>query len=374
MDMQLSSTSEASRLFCLPIVDEQTLESIEESARDGIFIGISKTYMRPFFLNFGLLMNPHVFITGITGSGKTYLARSMMLKLQALLDCIVIVIDFTGEYAKFAEALSFGGYTADMLAGVLDEGLPRIVHISLKGLKEDERIDSAVSALDVVVRKMRERDVGSGRRVFVILDEAWKLIEKSRPLKTIIREGRKYGVGMIIASQMISDIDAPFLSNMATVFVFRTQDREALGSLQQNYGLKDSHMSAIQNLDVGSCFVIQLNKANIRYAFGIRKVAGVEIAPFMRIMVGDGMSVEVSLQDFERMVKDLCNGRAGEVLARIRPEGRVRLNALIWELVSNGARRKAVLASLREIGIRDEDIADAFSSVMAEMADDYGIR
>ena len=99
-----SYVSDAARLaplMRLPQLYEQSLPAVEKGAREGVFIG--STRFLPYFLDFGVLMNPHVFVCGITGSGKTYLMKGLMLKLCAIMGSLVIAIDFTGEYRGFAE-------------------------------------------------------------------------------------------------------------------------------------------------------------------------------------------------------------------------------------------------------------------------------
>jgi hypothetical protein len=366
MDPQLSSSSELSKLVILPRIDEQALESIKLRSGHGIFIGNTRRYSLPFFLSFGDLMNPHIFITGITGSGKTYLAKSLMLKLYAILECIVIVIDFTGEYAELARLFSNGSSPTGEVEKRIEEGAECITYINLSKLEEQEKVDAAVGVLDIVARKMRRRGYREGnRRIFVVLDEAWKLIGRGGPLEVMIREGRKYGVGMVIASQLVGDIDAPFLSNMATVFVFRVQDKQSLEVLSKNYCLRPGQSDAIQNLEVGSCFVVQLNRSNIRDSFQISRVIGVRMRDLIRILMGEDMNVEITSEEFDGMVRRLCDdGHRREISTRAKEQGYLRLDGLVRDLILAGADRRKILKSLKEIGIDESDIADAFSSAV----------
>ncbi len=358
-----------SRLLYMPRIDEQGEEYALVSSQNGTFIGISRIYAMPFFLDPQALMNPHIFITGMTGSGKTYLTKNLMLKLYAVLGCMVIVIDFTGEYSEFAKLFSAECVNTKRIGKLIDDGKSMIAHMDMKGMTEQRRVSEAVSALRTVLDKMRSR-ARKDRQIFVILDEAWKVIGRSRPLETIIREGRKYGVGIIAASQIIGDVDVPFLGNIATFFIFRVQDRESLEILQRNYGLRDDQIALIQNLELGSCFVIQVGKSSVRNSFCIRRVIGIEAAAPVRMIIDEGMNVETSMQRFEGMVRRICGSEnSAEIVSKAREKGMVRLDALISELMERGGDKRLILSELRHIGIRDDDLADAFSISLAGKAD-----
>src|SRR6266567_2536877 len=86
---------------------------------DGILIGISETH-EPVLLNpwDGSLENPHLFIGGVTGSGKSYLGkllveRDLLLNWQRGDQCFVIDPDL--EYHQLAEAL--GGTVVRLAPG-----------------------------------------------------------------------------------------------------------------------------------------------------------------------------------------------------------------------------------------------------------------
>ncbi len=317
-------------------------------------------------------MNPHVFITGITGSGKTYLAKSLMLKLYAILGCIVIVIDFTGEYGELASMFTGLNSPTSEVEERIDEGRGGIVYINLSRLDEAEKVRMAISFLDTVARKMRKRRYKEGnKRIFVVLDEAWKLLGKGGSLEIMIREGRKYGVGMVIASQLIGDIDAPFLSNMATVFVFRIQDKLSLDLLSKNYCLRMDQSAAMQNLGVGSCFVIQLNRSNSRDSFQISRVVGAKLGNIAKIFLGDKMNIEITYGELDELVGRLCReSRGAEIISRVRESGSIRIDRLIRDLIVAGADRRKILDSLKRIGIGESDMADAFANAVKEVGND----
>lgn len=78
-----------------------------------------------------------------------------------------------------------------------------------------------------------------------------------------MKEGRKCGVVVIVASQGLQDYHPEVLANVGTKVVFRTNhpiSRKAAGFLQPscNHNL----VQAIEQLDVGEAYVQTLDMAN----------------------------------------------------------------------------------------------------------------
>ena len=62
-------------------------------------------------------------------------------------------------------------------------------------------------------------------RCFTVLDEAHRLsFSEDAPTGKFLREARKFGLGLILASQQTTDFSMVALSNPATKFVFQTLD------------------------------------------------------------------------------------------------------------------------------------------------------
>jgi DNA phosphorothioation-dependent restriction protein DptH len=67
-------------------------------------------------------------------------------------------------------------------------------------------------------------------RCFVVLDEAHRLsFERDTPVERLLREGRKFGVGLILASQQPEDFSPTAFANTATKLIFQlTDERNAV--------------------------------------------------------------------------------------------------------------------------------------------------
>ena len=68
-------------------------------------------------------------------------------------------------------------------------------------------------------------------RCIVVLDEAHRLsFSSSSPVDKLLREGRKFGIGIILASQQPEDFSSVAFSNTATKLIFSISDRKGVVS------------------------------------------------------------------------------------------------------------------------------------------------
>ncbi len=362
---RVGSSKAAAGILSIPHINGPAMLKRSADYPKGMFIGFSEGYSLPCFVNFDLLINPHIFIAGMTGSGKTYLMRNLMLRLSVVLGCSILLIDFTGEYKEFVESVGRKEMEQASLEGRSFEIDGGITYINLRGRADAEKVAVAKSLLDGFVAYMRSREF-DGRHTFVILDEAWKLLSSCGSLEILLREGRKYGVGLVMASQLVEDVELSLLGNVATLFMFRVQNKQSLDSIARNYAIGDALISRVQNLDVGSCLLVQLYKNDARDAFIVRRVLGVNLDKRLSIILGDGTDVEISKSAFEAMVKNLCGEKGAGILMGANDKGYVELHRLIAELIAGGAGRWRVLASLRKLGIDDSDLALGFAAAVEE--------
>ncbi|HLD76226.1 MAG TPA: hypothetical protein VI874_04355, partial [Candidatus Norongarragalinales archaeon] len=137
------------------------------------------------------------------------------------------------------------------LDDVFDENL---VDIDLTGLPTDGiRSLLALSLLQFCRERMRKSSATEEKRLerFVVLDEAWKICGSEGDPSVIVREGRKHGLGLIVATQNPQDISPTILSNAASLFMFRTPHAASLDALQSSMGFPDPFRSKLAGLPVG---------------------------------------------------------------------------------------------------------------------------
>ncbi len=351
-----SGISDISKFFDVPILQEP---DCMQYSKNSLLLGFSEALAAPIFLDLKSKNNPHIFVTGMSGSGKTYLMRSLICRLNLMLDCLVVVIDFTGEYMDLVS------YLGEVEAGsenseFIEKADSGIVYFNLRQFKEAEKILKCKFLIQKLLEKMRSRAINEERQMFILLDEAWKILGEDGVLEAIIREGRKYNVGIILASQIIEDIEVSVLSNMATLFIFRIQNQDSLKRLSNNYGISKAMLQKIQNFSVGQCLLIHLAKNGDIDLLPIRRIFGIDIHSTFKICFGDG-KMDVVIDDFCKEISNLCKKDTSDLVSKIRKEKSIGLSELIKELLTLNAERYDLLAYLRQLGISDSDIADGFS-------------
>ena len=88
------SSSLASRHLLLSPMSEQICERLS-----GIYLGRSRIYRLPLMLDTAALHNPHIAVIGMTGSGKSYMLKSIIAAMHLSESRSVLLIDWNGEYS-----------------------------------------------------------------------------------------------------------------------------------------------------------------------------------------------------------------------------------------------------------------------------------
>jgi DNA phosphorothioation-dependent restriction protein DptH len=103
-------------------------------------------------------------------------------------------------------------------------------------------------------------------RLYCVLDEAHHLsFRDSGPVDSLLREARKFGLGLIFASQQPGDFSAAAYANSASKLVFQTADPDLkvskfLAAKCSNYEGPDHVHEAIASLPQGEAFFITANR------------------------------------------------------------------------------------------------------------------
>ena len=106
-------------------------------------------------------------------------------------------------------------------------------------------------------------------RCFVVLDEAHRLsFDEGSPTEKLLREGRKFGLGLILASQQPEDFSAVAFGNTATKLVFQVGDDNGVISRQLHRKLRSSHSllqvaELITKLPRGWAYVVSENVGRV---------------------------------------------------------------------------------------------------------------
>jgi uncharacterized protein len=238
----------------------------------------------PAVINLHDAVTHHLAILGITGSGKSFIAREIIRQL--LIDMKVICVDFTGEYAKeladlkpeliiknkeglnvieetlakkadtknHAEILKFKKEIQDKLTGYVDE-FAKLQDKNL-GLFELPDLSNTTFILEFtqlflesIFKYVKERE---GLRVCIVVEEAQTIIPETSSLgdlgdygsnKALVNkigqialQGRKYGVGFIVIAQRTANVSKTVLTQCNTIISFQAFDQTSFGFLENYIG------------------------------------------------------------------------------------------------------------------------------------------
>ncbi len=147
-------------------------------------------------------------------------------------------------------------------------GDSRAIIIQLKGLEHS--LERAVTEFLLWNLIGFVEAVGPGPlRCFVILDEAHKLaFDLGSPVEKLLREGRKFGLGLILASQQPEDFSPAAFANTATKIVFQVGDERSTISRLLHRKVKNAHSfgdiyQLVTKLPRGCAYVVTGNVGRV---------------------------------------------------------------------------------------------------------------
>lgn len=117
------------------------------------------------------------------------------------------------------------------------DGRPKASIISIAHLSDEERQFALTTVLGRLVSWMRKQSGTSNLRVLLYIDEVFGLVPPTaapptkKPILTLLKQARAFGVGVVLATQNPVDVDYKALSNAATWMIGRLQterDRDRL--------------------------------------------------------------------------------------------------------------------------------------------------
>ncbi len=114
---------------------------MKQWAKNGIYIGKTLYFDQPFFWNPKFLINPHVAVVGITGSGKSYLVKTVITRASLMWGANALILDWTGEYRTWVEHV--GGT-------VIDVGKESINILDREG-EEGQKVSQLLQAFDILI-------------------------------------------------------------------------------------------------------------------------------------------------------------------------------------------------------------------------------
>jgi len=223
-------------------------------------------------------LTTHVLTAGATGAGKSV---SAMIFVEELLDqkIPIIVFDPTAQWTGFVRPCrdskliryykEFGLSTRDtksyngMIYEVTDPNVKidfkkymnpgEITVFTLNKLKPGEYDDAVRNIIDTIFAQGWEES--TKLRMVIVFDEVHRLLEKYGgkggyvSLEKACREFRKWGIGLIMASQVLSDFKEAIKGNVLTEVQLHTKSLGDLKRIETKYGF--DYAKRVTRLEVG---------------------------------------------------------------------------------------------------------------------------
>ncbi len=256
-----------------------------------------------------------------------------------------------------------------------------LVDLDLSGLPDEVfRALAGLSMLQFIKEKMREEGWSPtmGLKLFVVLDEAWKIAkDDNSDAVMIVREGRKYQFGLIVASQNPTDISEAIFSNVGTTFILRVKFERYLDYLQSTLNFSDFMRREIIKLGVGQAAVNMAFQTTAQFSetFLIDKIVGEE--PMQELFLDMSGLADASLGE-QDMAKSVSFEKE-ELKKRLRSFGldEVRIEEIV-ELFTKKNRHISVIdfvillerygigrinitSFLKDTGVDDSTVINIFS-------------
>ncbi|MFH1393288.1 MAG: DUF87 domain-containing protein [Candidatus Micrarchaeota archaeon] len=434
----------------------------------GVYVGKTRFLGTPVFWDPSKLINPHLAIIGITGSGKSYTVKTFLTRASLIWNTNAIILDWVGEYNKWVKQA--GGRVVDL-------SKERLNLLDLMDLPKRSRIRQIISALDILIdlksypnerdeieealesiyeRKkkkanlvdvvkflekkdlkrsarllkrftvegtdffagkstvditqlsnsglvcidlhslpteemrslagltilqyikemMRTEGIGEDNkhvRLFVVLDEAWKIAQDERSdVVAIVREGRKYNFSLIIATQNPTDMHKTIFSNIGTIVTLRLILREYRDYVRNSIGYSNFIDDEIGKFGVGDAAVSMMfaQRQTKVMTFLMDKIDGEEPLFLFRIR-GVKMDVEIEREQFVRMLYEL--GLTESQLNLVKSEFEKSDGLLDGEMLVEifekfGYSRPSIMSFLRQLGVDEKNLIKIFSLVKMRKA------
>ena len=224
-------------------------------------------------------LTTHALVAGSTGSGKS-VSASVIVEEILLRKIPVVVFDPTSQwtgfvkqctdsnllkyYAEFGlkedEARSFKGLIYNVTTPNINIDIKKYMNpgeitvFNLNALKPGEYDQAVMKIIDKVFQI--PWDESPQLRLVLVFDEVHRLLEKYGgkggyvALEKAAREFRKWGIGLIMASQVNADFKQAVAGNILTEVQLNTKSMEDINKIAQKYGVEYSTKVTRQGIGV----------------------------------------------------------------------------------------------------------------------------
>jgi hypothetical protein len=159
-------------------------------------------------------------------------------------DRVALALRLNGLLASPSFASWARGVPLDIDALLYTDGKPNAAIIQIAHLSDQERQFVVTLVLSKLVTWMRQQSGTPDLRLIVYMDEVFGFVPPTaappakKPILTIFKQARAYGIGMVLATQNPVDIDYKAIANAGTWMIGRLQTERDKARLLE--GLKDA--------------------------------------------------------------------------------------------------------------------------------------
>ncbi len=115
----------------------------------------------------------------------------------------------------------------------------------------------------IIQRIIEEFKIQDKIKLYIALDDAYQAIanynNKETNITKVVREGRKYGFGLLISTQLLEDLPAPIVANTSVKFVLSYHEAVSLKKIQEMLVLTEVEKALLHRMPTGSCMLFDQN-------------------------------------------------------------------------------------------------------------------
>ncbi len=217
--------------------------NIEKSPNKFVYpeykLGVIPKTNIPSVINLHDAISHHIALIGVTGSGKSFLARELIKELMQ--DTKIICVDFTGEYAekfKNLQTYKFDNKNKDEINNFM-QSVEKICIFELPSIANTKDVlTQTQSFIELVFEYAKNQQ--TKQRICLVLEEAHTIVPETSFLgdlgdygssKALVNkmgqvalQGRKYGVGLMVIGQRTANISKTILTQCNTMICFQAFD------------------------------------------------------------------------------------------------------------------------------------------------------
>lgn len=221
-----------------PIFKVSSIKNLNEFSYPEYKLGIIPKTNIPSVINLHDAISHHIALIGVTGSGKSFLAREIIKELMQ--DTKIICVDFTGEYAQKFQNLQTYKFINNK--NEMNNFMQSNENIGMFELPSISNTKDVLAQTQTFIESVFEyaKNQQTQQQICLVLEEAHTIVPETSFLgdlgeygssKALVNkmgqvalQGRKYGVGLMIIGQRTANISKTILTQCNTMICFQAFD------------------------------------------------------------------------------------------------------------------------------------------------------